>query len=165
MRQRWQRGMTLVELLVSMAVTAILLVGLGSALLNVSGRYQSWVDHLNSASTGDALTAGLQADSHRYVPCAAGALGQRLDLCAPDRPGSVQVTYTVTGTGPYVIGRQAAAAPASAFLARSQALPSFAADCLDSGATISGHIVVRNLRSAGDSISLFYSAPWKSGCA
>ncbi|TMC07807.1 MAG: prepilin-type N-terminal cleavage/methylation domain-containing protein, partial [Chloroflexi bacterium] len=41
MRRDPQRGMTLVELLVAMAVTSILLVGLGSVFFNVSGQYES----------------------------------------------------------------------------------------------------------------------------
>lgn len=167
MRRDPQRGVTLVELLVSMAVMAILLVGLGSALENVSGRYQAWVDRLTSASTGDALTTNLQADSHRYAPCSVGSLGQQLDLCAPDRPGIAVVSYTVSGAAPYVVTRHQPAASAGTFVARGQtaAQPVFAADCLDAGGTVSGHIVVNNVRTNGSALSVYYSAPWRAGCA
>ncbi len=179
MRRDSQRGATLVEVLVAMGVASILLVGLGSALLNVSGRYQSWVDRLSSASTGDGLAANLQSDSHRYVVCGPQQAVQTLYMCFPDNldPANAMVRYSVSGSGPYVITRQARTDQSGAFVARSLSTtqPNFSVDCSDAGDTVSGHIVVHNLRlqdGAGnsgpsvssESFSVYYLAPWRSGC-
>ena len=179
MRHDAQRGATLVEVLVAMGIASILLVGLGSALLNVAGRYQSWVDRLDSASTGDGLAARLQADGHRYVVCGPQQAVLTLYLCFPDNldPGNAAVRYSVSGTGPYVITRQARTDQSGAFMARSLSTtqPNFTADCYDAGDTVSGHIVVQNLRlqdgagNSGASVSsqsfnVYYLAPWRSGC-
>jgi type II secretory pathway pseudopilin PulG len=161
--------MTLVELLVAMAVTSILLVGLTSVFFNVSSKYQDWAHRLQTASTGAGLAASLQADGHRYVHCDSTPLKVRvadLALCAADDRGTPIVTYHVVGTGPYVITRQQGGLSA-AFMLRTDTLPKFWLDCFDNGNTVSGHIHVYNLRLATDSpdqtspatFSVYYVAP------
>ncbi len=175
MRRDWQRGMTLIELLVALAVTSIILVGLGGVLVNASSRYQGWVDRLDSASTGTGLAASLQSDLHRYVVCGSfgSNLGQQLDLCAASDLNDPVVRYHVSTGAPYVITRQSPLSAPPAFMARSRssALPYFSADCFDSGSTISGHVHVYNLRlQDGDgatndpyNYSVYYVAPRPSG--
>jgi hypothetical protein len=178
--------MTLIELLVSMAVTSMLLVALGGVFVNVSSRYQGWADRLNSASTGSALAVNLQADSHRYVVCSAtNTLLSTLDLCpalppgdpAGGRPAPV-VRYQVSARAPYVISRQSPVGAPPAFMARSvdSTQPQFWADCFDAGNVVSGHIHVYHLRiddGAGghgtgadrENFMVYYSAPWTGACA
>jgi type II secretory pathway pseudopilin PulG len=167
--------MTLVELLVAMAVTSILLVGLGNVLINVSSRYLDWANRLNTASTGTALASSLQADGHRYVLCTGyGGQGQVLDLCyANDRQSQdAVVRYTITTQQPFIVSRQQPAGSPGAFLARSLSTdqPYFWADCIDTGNTASGHIHVYHLRlddGAGgtgggadsENFSVYYVAP------
>jgi prepilin-type N-terminal cleavage/methylation domain-containing protein len=171
MRRDRQRGMTLVELLVAMAVTSILLVGLTGVFFTVTSKYQDWAHRLQTASTGVGLAASLQADSHRYVHCDSTRLRTPipdLALCAADDTGAITpvVTYHVTGPGPYVITRQLGD-QAAAFMLRSDTHPSLWIDCFDNGNTLSGHIHVYNLRLAGDSLdpnsgetfSVYYVAP------
>jgi prepilin-type N-terminal cleavage/methylation domain-containing protein len=161
MRWRSQRGMTLIELLVSMSVTSILLLGLGSVFFTVSGRYQNWAHRLQTASVGAGLAASLQADSHRYVRCDSTRLETRplseISLCAPDDRRTAVVTYSVDGPagGPWVITRQQGSQ--AAFMLRSDTQPYFWLDCWDNNntsATVSGHIHVYDLRSPDDSPSL-----------
>jgi prepilin-type N-terminal cleavage/methylation domain-containing protein len=145
--------MTLIELLVAMAVTSILLLGLGTVFFNVTSRYQDWAHRLQTASVGANLAASLQADSHRYGPCTATQLNTNmadLALCAEDQPGATVVTYHVTGMGPWVISRQQGSV--AAFILRSDTQPSFTIDCIDNGSTLSGHIHVYNLRLPSDSL-------------
>jgi prepilin-type N-terminal cleavage/methylation domain-containing protein len=178
MRHRSQRGMTLVELLVSMAVMSLLLLALGGALVNVTGRYQGWADRLGNAMVGPSLAASLQQDSHRYVVCV--TLRKRLttfDLCPALSAHTVAVRYQVSGAAPYVITRESPAGGSRAFLARSlgRAQPEFWADCADAGNVVSGHIHVYNLRlDDGDGGSgarvnsenfmVYYAAPWTATC-
>jgi len=177
-RRDWQRGMTLVELLVSMFAMSIILVGLGGVLFDVSGHYQGWANRLNNASTGTALAADLQADSHRYVVCGVpGPQGQTLNLCPADDldASSPAVRYTIsTGGAPYLVVRQQANQP-STLLARGSGTtqPSFWVDCFDDGNSVSGHVHVYNLRlddGAGgktvssENFSIYYAAPWRLGC-
>lgn len=182
MRRSPQRGMTLVELLVSMAVTSIILLGLTAVFFNVSGRYESWAARLATASTGPGLAAAIQADSHRYVPCGDTTDVQTFDLCPADRSADAAnwaVQYVVSSGFPYVITRQQRGRPAT-FMVRSasETRPSFWADCFDGGATVAGHIHVYHLRvddgaGGGDgsrqavdseNFSVYYVAPWRPGC-
>jgi prepilin-type N-terminal cleavage/methylation domain-containing protein len=179
----WQRGMTLIELLVSLAVTSILLVGLGGVLFPVSSTFKGWTDRLERASTGTSLATSLQADSHRYVVCS-GFEQQRsfLDFCPADAPQVIDTTpaavhYEVSSSAPYVISRKPAGQSA-VFLVRSPGSrrPQFWADCVAGGSTwntFSGHIHLYNLRlddggggSGGtvspENFSVYYTAPWAS---
>lgn len=184
MRPNRQRGMTLIELLVSMAVTSMLLVALGGVFVNVSSRYQGLADRLNNASTGSALAASLQADSHRYVVCHGVQLNRnvdRLDLCPATAPDSPVVRYDVSSSAPYVITRQSPIGGAPSFMARSLSTfrPVFTADCFNAGGVVSGHIHVYYLRiddGAGNNCTgndvkaycpnfmVYYAAPWTSSC-
>jgi prepilin-type N-terminal cleavage/methylation domain-containing protein len=175
MRRDWQRGMTLVELLVGMAVTSILLAGLAGVFLGVSGQYQVWAKRLDHAAIGPGLAASLQADSHRYVVCGPVKQVSTLYLCQPDdlRTEDAAVRYDVGARPPYVITRQSPAGGTAAFMARSQSgpRPYFTADCFDAGNMVSGHIHVYNLRpddGAGgadmQNFMVYYAAPWRPGC-
>jgi prepilin-type N-terminal cleavage/methylation domain-containing protein len=174
MRRKRQRGMTLIELMVAMAVTSILLVGLTSAFFNVSSAYEGWAARLQDASVGTALAAGLQADAHRYVVCGDTPVTppSTLALCSPSNldPRAALVTYQVNGIGPWVITRQAGGGKAT-FLARSATDPSFWIDCKDAGSTVSGHVHLYDFRrvdglggSSTENYSVYYVAPWRPGC-
>ena len=179
MRRNGQSGMTLVELLVSLAVTSILLVGLAGVFFNVTARYQHWVDRLSTASTGSGLAASLQTDSHRYVPCGGFQDVTTFELCPADTatdPRTWAVRYVVSSSRPYVITRELSSGGTPTFMVRSidTAQPFFWAECIDSGGTVSGHIHVYNLRTddgAGntsnpnpENFSVYYVAPWRKGC-
>lgn len=80
MRLRDQRGQTLIELLIGIAVTGLVLTALGGLLYTVSDRFAAWGNRLDSATDGFDLAATLQSDSHRYVPCGLSG-GSQLTLC------------------------------------------------------------------------------------
>jgi hypothetical protein len=167
--------MTLVELLVAMAVTSILLVGLTSAFFNVSSVYQGWADRLQGAQVGTGVAASLQADVHRYVFCPPTQppnWASDLYLCAADDLGNPLVRYHVSGGPPWVITRQSGG-KAATFMARSSGSlpPQFSIDCLDGGSTVSGHVHLYRFRqgdglggSSIENFSVYYVAPWRSGC-
>jgi hypothetical protein len=157
--------MTLVELLVAMAVTTIVLSGLGGVLYDVSGRYQGWADQVSRASTGMAIAAAIQADSHRYVVCQPTNRGPELDFCLPDT-GTRVVTYVVSGSGaPYSIVRtQLPAGPSVLVASQLPQPPSFWDECiqLPGSGTVSGHIHIYNFRvdpRSDQSFSVYYHAP------
>jgi prepilin-type N-terminal cleavage/methylation domain-containing protein len=171
MRRDPQRGMTLVELLVAMAITSILLVGLANVFFEVTSRYQGWAHRIQTASVGAGLAASLQADGHRYIRCDSTPMGPQvytIQLCPADATGSPAVTYQVSSSAPFVISRQEGTQPA-AFMVRSTGTtrPTLTIDCLDNGSTLSGHIHVYFLRLPEDSLqldsiqtfSVYYVAP------
>jgi len=177
MRRDLQRGMTLVELLVAMAITSILLVGLATVFFDITSRYQDWAHRLQTASVGAGLAASLQADGHRYVHCDSTPVGHQvytIQLCPGDAVGSAAVTYQVSPSAPFVISRQEGTQSA-VFMVRStgSTRPTLWMDCFDNGSTLSGHIHVYSLRLPGDSLdptsgetfSVYYVAPRGSrGC-
>ncbi len=83
----------MVELIVGMAVTSILLVGLTGVLFSASSAYNGWIDRVETSGTGDVLAAALIADSHRYLTCSTTTTS-RLDFCLP---GSDVCPPTTTG--------------------------------------------------------------------
>jgi type II secretory pathway component PulJ len=95
MIQRGQDGQTLVELLVGLAVTAIVLGALVGVLYTASDRATRWGDRVNSAANGFTLASALQADAHRYYPC---PTKDGLDFRAPLTPAgqSPPVAYRVS---------------------------------------------------------------------
>ena len=172
--------MTLVELLIAMAVTAILMFGLAGVFLNATSHYQDWADRIADGSTGDILAANLQADSHRYVPCGQHQWVTQLNLCtAYDlNPTDAAVRYAVSSAAPYIVTRQTPSTSA-AFMARSQTSrqPQFWVDCSDNGSTVSGHIHVYYMRlddgaggtnpqNVAQNFMVYYAAPapWGYSC-
>jgi type II secretory pathway component PulJ len=89
---RSQRGATLVELLVAMAVTSAILVGLAA----VSGVAQTviarWMQPTLNAQSANRLGSWLDQDTRRYAPCHSGTGFDTLTFC--DEGGSAVVTYT-----------------------------------------------------------------------
>jgi prepilin-type N-terminal cleavage/methylation domain-containing protein len=170
MNWRSQRGMTLVEVLVGMVVTSIVLIGLTGVLYNVTGRYQAWVDRVNTASIGLGLAASIQADSHRYVLCAYPGPGtdQELDLCVPG-DSTPAVKYNIAGgQAPWLITRTEGSGTAT-FMARGLgSRPYFRADCGQQSTgqgpgAASGHIHIYQLRmdqqGSRETYSVYYRAP------
>jgi len=104
---RRQRGETLIELMLAMAVMSLVFAGLAGITFTVSDRFEHWADRVTAASTGSAVAATVQADSHRYVPCTARATGlPELALCSPldCRPAVVYATTAISGV--YVLVRR-----------------------------------------------------------
>ncbi len=167
--------MTLVELLVGMAVTSIVLVGLTGALFNVTKFSEIWQGRLDDASTGAALAAALQQDSARSVTCSAtNARLSTIRFCVPGTgtgPGTGTVTATYTRRldgGTWSILRTATGQ--TILMARGvQSQPEFWIDCLVDAGTVSGHVHVYNYRRTGgsESFSVYYQAPlppnWSPG--
>jgi len=104
---RRQRGETLIELMLAMAVASLILAGLAGVTFTASDRFERWSDRVTAASTGSAVAAMVQADSHRYVPCTPQAAHlSELALCSPldCRP---EVVYTgKIAAGTYVLVRR-----------------------------------------------------------
>jgi prepilin-type N-terminal cleavage/methylation domain-containing protein len=102
-----QRGETLIELMLALAITGLVLAGLAGVTYTVSDRFEHWAERITAASAGSAVAATVQADSHRYVPCTVPAAGQaQLVLCSPldCRPA---VTYAARATsGAYLLVRR-----------------------------------------------------------
>lgn len=172
MNVRDQRGMTLVELLVGMAVSTIVLVGITGVLYGVTSNYQKWIDRVGDASTGTALAAAIQADSHRYVVCRATNKELELDFCLPNSTTPAVIYATSASGPPYSIMRTQINGPSAlvTLVGRGHhGQPVFwSEDCRAAGGTVSGHIHVYALRDASrgsESFSVYYRAPLpQQGC-
>ena len=92
--------MTLVELLMAMAITSILLLGISGALMVGYHVADLWGQKINEAQTSNQLAGWLEQDLHRYVPCS--PQGAELDLCLPAAASAGSgraVTYTAVVPG------------------------------------------------------------------
>lgn len=161
MRRRGQRGMTLVELLVAMAVTAVVLVGLTGTLFTATSWYEYWADRLDDASTGAALASALQQDSERYPPCLVSRTQISFCLAASETP---TVTYTISPSGgSYAIFRQSIPGGPTILMTRSATNSTwFWSDCFPAGGAVSGHVHVYELRKdsrSTENFSVYYHAP------
>jgi prepilin-type N-terminal cleavage/methylation domain-containing protein len=166
MRRRGQRGMTVVEVLVAMAVTAVVLVGLTGVLSDVTGYYQDWADRLDDASTGAAVASAIQQDSERYIPC--HTTSRRLDFCVPGS-NSTAATYAISPDGSaYSILRQSLPNGSTVLMARgATAATWFWSECILGPGTVSGHVHVYQFRGDTqtklENFSVYYHAPIPPG--
>ena len=155
--------MTLIELLVAMAVTTIVMVGLTGVLYDVTASYQGWATRLDDATVGGALAAAIQEDSTRYVICAKVDQAPSLEFCVPGT-GTRTVAYTVAREGAtWSIFRQELPGGKTIRMARGvPQMPTFKTECIPGAGTVSGHIHVHNYRSAApgeQAFSVYYHAP------
>jgi prepilin-type N-terminal cleavage/methylation domain-containing protein len=165
---RGQSGMTLIELLIGMAVTSFVLLGL-SGVVTVSYRVMDlWSQRIDESQTVDQLASWLQQDTHRYVVC--GNDGTTLQLCVPNSADQPVVTYASTCTGGSCDLTRQDGAGGSRVVGRGLASqPTFDMDCTQSANVDTGHLTVSNLTylSAGSTsqaplrsgLSLYFRAP------
>jgi prepilin-type N-terminal cleavage/methylation domain-containing protein len=154
--RRFQAGMSMVELIVGMAITGILLVGITGVLSAANGAYTNWIDRIQTSGTGDALAAALAADSHRYVSCSSSS--SRLDFCVPgSSPSAPVVSYINAAPAPYTVMR--VASPSSRVLVRNLAAPvAFQVSCRQAATVDVGYISVLGLPGRSDLRVYFQTA-------
>ena len=94
----------MVELIIGMAVTSILMVGMTGVLFAASSAYNNWIDRIVTSGTGDVLAAAIIADTHHFVACATAA--DELAFCYPNSaPAAPVVTYESAEQTPYSVMR------------------------------------------------------------
>jgi hypothetical protein len=148
--------MTLVELLMAMAVTSVVLLGITGALMVGYHVTDLWGQKISEAQTANQLAGWLDQDLHRYVPCS--AQGAELDLClpadtAPSHPcvptNACMVTYTTSPAGggcPCAIVRTDVQAQTQSVVTRDLVTaPSFDPVCGTAGGTEPGYIRISSL--------------------
>jgi hypothetical protein len=91
---RGQHGATLVELLVSMAVTSAILVGLAGVSGVAQRVIEPWMQRSLDAQSANRLGDWLDRDSRVYVPCGSGAT---LAFCTP-HDSLAAVIYRMDGS-------------------------------------------------------------------
>lgn len=83
-----QRGLTLVELLVAMAITSVILVAIAGVTQAGQQVEARWANAIANAQTANRLASWLERDSHRYTPCYVAP--DQLELCLA---GTQMVSY------------------------------------------------------------------------
>ena len=152
MRLRGQRGQTLIELMIGIAITGLVLAALGGLLYTVSDRFAGWGKRLDTAMDGFGVASALQADSHRYVVCGS-VNGPQLSLCLPTAGCIPKVMYQGTeNDGNWVITRTEDAK--TTLVTRANAAPTFVVDLVQTPGTIKVNGIDPSL-----SVIVYYHAP------
>jgi len=153
MRLRAQRGQTLIELLIGIAITGLVLTALGGLLYTVSDRFAGWGKRLDTATDGFGVASALQADSHRYVVCSS-VNGPQLSFCLPTAGCVPKVVYkgSQRNDGSWVITRTEDAR--TTLVTRANASPTFVVDLIQTPGTIKVNGVDSSL-----SVIVYYHAP------
>jgi prepilin-type N-terminal cleavage/methylation domain-containing protein len=170
-RPRWnsQSGMTLVELMVAMAVGAIVmtaLVGVVFAAANVSN---AWSQRIYDARLDPLFSTQVQSDARRFLACSED--GPSLTFCTTD--GRTAVTYTTASSCPCDVTRTVYAQDysgnlhlvGSSIVARGlQAPPQYRPECIQEGAQSEGYVLISGVQYPGDSsarpnLAVFFRAP------
>ena len=168
-RRRSQSGVGLVELIVAMAVTASVLIGLTGVVYGAEVVTRTWSQRVYIADASGTVAVMLQADSHRLLPCSPD--GAELDFCQPDGAGTRVVTYTSLPAGcpsgghPCNLTRTDLVTGGKLTVARGlQLAPQFTPECQAGASVSAGRIRVDGLRYPGDllgqpTLSVYFRAP------
>ena len=151
MRLRGQRGQTLIELMIGIAVTGLVLAALGGLLYTVSDRFAGWGKRLDTATDGFGVASALQADSHRYVVCRSATDGPQFSFCLPTAGCGPKVTYSggQRNDGTWVVTRNDGTK--TTLVATADAQPAFVVHT-------PGTIQVNHVRPSL-SVTVYYHAP------
>ena len=157
-----QSGMTLIELILAMAVTALVLAALGGVVFGANMVTRTWGQRTYLSETVQLLPSSLQADTHRYVPCSGQPTGTDLHLCLPGGPE--MVTYSSGNGCPCDLLRTDRQFGSVTLVVRGLEAPAtFAASCTTAGAIDRGSVSV-TVRYHGDAatqppVQVFFKAP------
>jgi hypothetical protein len=156
----------MVELIVGMAVTSILLLGITGVVFAANNAYSSWIDRIETSGTGDVLAASLAADSHRYVSCPTST-SQHLDFCLPGscltnvgtNDPCPQVSYQMSPAAPFTVTRVVGQGSGNRLLVRDLNAPlKFYVTCTEAANVDVGFISVLGLPGRADLRVYFQSA-------
>ena len=146
----------MVELIVGMAVTSILLLGITGVVFSANNTYGGWIDRIATSGTGDVLAAALNADSHRYVSCSKSV--NRLDFCIPGSSNTAPVVSYQSSGSPYTVIRTVSPS-GSRILVRNLASPlKFRVTCTEAANVDYGFISVLGLPGRTDLRVYFQAA-------
>jgi Prokaryotic N-terminal methylation motif len=152
-RRRSQAGLSLVELIIGMAVTALVLSGVVAIVFTLTNSYNAWVGRIGSASNGDVLAAAIQADAHRLIACPAST--SELDFCQVD--GKMVVAYRSQGPSPYTVTRSSGGS--SQVMVRGLAAgPTYHVDCDGSAGVYSGYVEADGISGLG-ALRVYFRSP------
>jgi prepilin-type N-terminal cleavage/methylation domain-containing protein len=157
-----QSGMTLVELILAMALTAVVLTALVGVVFGANLVTSTWGQRTYLSETAQLLPSSLQADTHRYVPCSGQPAGTDLHLCLPGGPE--MVTYSSGPSCPCDLLRTDRQIGSVTLVVRGLEAPvAFAASCTTEGAVDRGSVSI-SVRYHGDAapqppVQVFFKAP------
>jgi prepilin-type N-terminal cleavage/methylation domain-containing protein len=165
-KHRGQRGLTLIELILAMAVTSFVMVALVGIVFAVNQVSMAWGQRTYLSQAAPLLPNTLQADAHRYLPCNSGATSSSLQLCLPN--GQPAVTYAAGGSCPCDLTRTNELTGTRTVVVHGLLeQPAFATTCAPAGGVSAGSISIR-LRYQGDAalqapVVVYFRAP-AGGC-
>lgn len=162
MNLRSQSGLTLIELVIGMAITAVVLAALSSVVMGANALSRTWGQRTYLVETAQLLPNQLQADAHRYVPCSVTSAGNELHLCLPG--GREMVTYTAGGACPCDLVRTDQVLGSTTVVVRGMTSPpSFTTTCSVQGSVDFGSIAAALTYQGGTAaeppVVVYYRAP------
>jgi hypothetical protein len=160
MKTRRQHGLSMVEVVIALGVTASLLVGLTAVVMAANRAYVNWNQRLYVASASVQFPAQLQADSHRFLPCSGD--GPSLDFCLPT--GAVVVSYRSSTPCPCNVLRTEAGGVATVVVRSLVQPPLYQPECSPGGSVAAGYISITGIQFPGDSgprppLHIFFRTP------
>jgi len=176
--QRSQRGISVLEMVIALAVSSLVLASLVGVVFGAFALTRAWGQRIYESNAATLLPDQLQEDSHRLSICSAGAgPSPELDLC--EAGTSTAVVRYGTNAGCLIAGacdvtRTYLPSGGTTVLARSMlARPQFTVSCRAAAGVSSGQVLVTELRfppgeggsptSASESLVVFFRTP-AGGC-
>lgn len=144
-----QRGMSLLEMMIALAVSSLVLVSLAGVVFGAYVLTRTWGQRIYESGAGALLPDQLQADSHRLSLCPGSSDPYRLQLCEAGSPAPVVIYATADGcdsAGSCDVARTYVPTNGSTVLARSlRSRPQFTVSCRSAGAVSTGQVLVQGL--------------------
>jgi Tfp pilus assembly protein PilW len=162
----------MVEVLIAMAVTSLVLLGLTSVVFVGNNAYRAWAAPIQAAESGPPLAilaSNIQSDTHRLVPCQPGQQpGSVLNLCHPMIATCPVVRYR--GAGGQVVRETSPLSPCSSSWSQTAIMlrdlssaPTFAVTGCSTSATSTAVITVSGITYASvpgqQLLNVFIAAP------
>src|ERR1700694_4364885 len=169
MGRRGQAGTVMVEVLIAMAVTSLVLLGLTSVVFVGNNAYRAWAAPIQAAESGPPLAilaSNIQSDTHRLAPCQLS--GSVLNLCHPTILNCPVVRYR--GAGGQVVRETSPLSPCNSSWGQIQIMlrdlssaPTFAVTSCSTSATSTAVITVSGITYASvpgqQVLNVFIAAP------
>jgi len=141
-----QEGLSLIELIISMAITSIVLSVLTGVVFGAYQINRTWGQRIYESGAEALLPNALQADAHQFSVCPGSADSYRLPMCLPGTSALVATYSTDPGcAGSCDLLRTRADGSATVVARGLTQRPQFSTSCAAGSASVAGTLTVTGL--------------------